>query len=160
MPRQSKKIRALQTTQLDQRLAKIRNVLPELQPPRTGWLATLRQSLGIPQKQLATRLGMTRQALAQLEVREAEGTATLNALAKAAEALGASFVWAIVPEKAISKTLEDRAYELAKEMIAAVQHTMRLEDQETDSDTERRIRELAEDLITTPRRLWSTPGDV
>lgn len=109
------------------------------------------------QADLAKRLGVTRQAVTQLERREAEGSITLNALREAAEALGGRVAYVVVPEHRLSETLEERAYEIARHRVTTVRHTMRLEDQETDSDVEERIREIAEDLLRSPERLWSHP---
>lgn len=157
MKKASEPVRVVGRRQLDRRLARIAEALDALDPPRNGWVATLRKALGMTHSQLARRLGVSRQALAQLERRESDGSATLNALAAAADALGGRFVWAIVPHKPLSETLEERAYEVAREMTASVKHTMRLEDQETGSDTERRVRELAEELMASPARLWAMP---
>jgi predicted DNA-binding mobile mystery protein A len=102
---------------------------------------------------------MSRQAVSQLEQREADGSATLNALEQAAQALGGRLVYAIVPERSISETLARRAMELAEQMTSSVRHTMRLEDQEPSRDLEERTRELAEELLSSPKRLWTGRGE-
>lgn len=143
--------------QLDKRLEQVRQVLPALRSPQEGWVAILRTAFGMTQSDLASRMSVTRQAIGQLERREADGTVTLSALRDAARALGGELVYAIVPEKPISETLHERANRLARRMTASVHHTMRLEDQETDADLDARTRELAKELLSNPRRLWSIP---
>lgn len=126
--------------------------------PPSGWVAALRKALGMSQREFARRLGVSQQAVDQLEEREADGTITLNALRDAARVLGGQVVYAIVPERSLSQTLEDRAYEIAKQMVTSVRHSMRLEDQETDSDVEQRARAIAKELVGSPSRLWSHPN--
>jgi predicted DNA-binding mobile mystery protein A len=109
------------------------------------------------QADLAKRMDVSRQAVSQLEHREADGSITLNALQEAAEALGGRVVYIVIPDRPMSQTLEERASRIARQIVTSVRHTMRLEDQETDSDVEERIREITEELLASPRRLWSYP---
>jgi predicted DNA-binding mobile mystery protein A len=108
------------------------------------------------QSALAERLGISRQAVSQLEQREGEGAATLKALEQAAQALGGELLYAIVPARSVQETLEARALELAAQMTGAVRHSMRLEEQEPVSDLEDRTRRLARELLTFPGQLWSS----
>lgn len=156
MPERRVKQRARQ--QLDERLSRIRTVAALLDRPRRGWIGTLRNALQMPQAYLASQMGVSRQAISQLERREVDGSVTLNALEQAAEALGARLVYAIVPNQPLGQTLSDRALELASERTERVRHTMRLEDQEPDSDLEMRTREIAQEFLETPSRLWSQGG--
>jgi predicted DNA-binding mobile mystery protein A len=114
-------------------------------------------SLAMSQADLGRRMGVTRQAIGQLERRESDGSATIKALEEAARALGGEFVYAIVPHRPLGRTLEERADRLARQMTASVRHTMRLEDQETDTDLEARTAEITAELLASPRRLWSLP---
>jgi predicted DNA-binding mobile mystery protein A len=107
------------------------------------------------QADLGERMQVSRQAVTNLEKRETSGSATLKALEEAAEALGGELVYAIVPRRPISEVLERRALELAARMTGSVRHSMKLEDQEPDSDLDERTRELAKKLLAHPRRLWS-----
>jgi predicted DNA-binding mobile mystery protein A len=109
------------------------------------------------QADLGRRMGVTRQAIGQLERRESDGSATIKALEEAARALGGELVYAIVPHRPLGRTLEERADRLAGQMTASVRHTMRLEDQETDTDLEARTAEIAAELLASPRRLWTLP---
>lgn len=145
--------------QLDRRLDGLRPVMSMLRPPADGWVAALRSAYGMTQADLAARLGVTRQAIGQLEQRESGGSVTLKALQDAARALGGDLVYAIVPNRPISETLERRARDLARQMTASVQHTMRLEDQETDAASDEQTRSLARELLSKPHRLWSIPDE-
>lgn len=150
-------LRHLARRQLDQRLAAIREISPLLERPRGGWISTLRRALGMTQAHLATRMSVSRQAISQLEKREGDGSVTLRALEQAAEAFGGRLVYAILPARGLDETLEDQALLVASRMTGAVRHTMRLEDQEPTSDLDQRTRDLAQELLISPRRLWSIP---
>lgn len=121
-----------------------------------GWLQTVREALGMSAPQLARRLGVSRQGLADLERREREGTVTLAALSRAAEALDCDLVYAIVPRSELGTLIEAQARSRALAEVQQVTHTMRLEAQEVPSDeTERLVHERTVDLLSkSPRRLW------
>jgi predicted DNA-binding mobile mystery protein A len=99
-------------------------------------------------------MGVTQQTISQLENREADGNVTLEALDKAARALGGQLVYAIVPERPIGDALEERALNIARERTSSVRHSMRLENQEPDSDVDARAQELAKELLANPKKLW------
>lgn len=155
----SKRIKDIEREQLDRRFDQIRSVVPALRQPSSGWVVALRTALGMTQSDLASRMGVTRQAISQLERREADGSATLKALREAAHALNAELIYAIVPSHPLTEILEHRAYRLARQMTASARHTMRLEDQETQSDLEERTQEIARELLESPSRLWSVPDE-
>lgn len=140
--------------QLDRRFDELRDAVPLLRPPRDGWVSTLRNAFAMKQEVLARRMGVSRQAISQLEQREVDGSATLKALEQAAHALGGELVYGIVPRKSITSTLEERAITLASRMTGAARHTMRLEDQEPTSDLHQRTVELAKELLESPEELW------
>jgi predicted DNA-binding mobile mystery protein A len=116
----------------------------------------LRTGLAMSQEDLARRMGISRQAVSQLEQREVGGAVTLNALREAAQAMDSEVVYALVPRRGIGATLEARALRLASRMTGSVRHTMRLEDQEPESDLDERTRALAEELLASPGQLWRT----
>jgi predicted DNA-binding mobile mystery protein A len=113
--------------------------------------------LGMSQRHLAKRIGIGQQALSHLERREVDGTITLKALRQAAAALGAQVVYAVVPSRPLSEKLHKRAEEIARKMVGSIRHSMKLEDQEPDSDVEERVKEIVRELLASPERLWSTP---
>jgi len=107
--------------------------------------------------QLGARLGVTRQAVADLEHREAEGTVTLAALRKAAAAVECTLVYAVVPRRPMTDILRDRARDVAAKRLRRVAHSMRLEDQiVSDQETERQVEDLADDILReSPRDFWN-----
>jgi predicted DNA-binding mobile mystery protein A len=147
----SDRFKRLQRQQLDQHIAAIRMC----DRPSDGWIRAVRKALGMGAKQLARRMGVSQQALSQLERKECEGAVTLKTLRKAAEAMGCTVVYAILPPDA---TLEDLIYRQAllkaRELVGAVDHTMQLEAQGV-GNTQEKIEEMAEMLAKSPDSgLW------
>lgn len=153
------RIRELARQQLDRRLEKIRSAPQHLRAPEGGWVSALRTAYAMSQADLARRIGVSRQAVSQLEQREADGSVTLNALEQAAHALDSELVYVLVPRQSIGATLEARALRLARRMTSSVRHTMRLEDQEPESDLDERTSALAKELLASPGQLWSISLD-
>ncbi len=151
-------IQLLARRQLDRRLDAIRKASQLLDQPRGGWIVALRRALGMTQAHLADRMAVSRQAISQLEKREADGSVTLKALEQAAVALGGRLVYAVVPDRPLTDTLEEQALKVAARMTGSVRHTMRLEDQEPSSDLDQRTRDLAQELLASPAGLWSMPN--
>jgi len=112
--------------------------------------------------QLAERLGVTRQSVHELEAREADGSATLTALRKAAAAMNCDLVYAIVPRDSLAGMLTAQAQRRAASEVDRAAHTMRLESQQTGAgEVEELIRERADQLLRGSRRaLWSTVNNV
>lgn len=125
-------------------------------PPK-GWVHAVRTSLGMSLRQLAARMGITRQSVKELENREAIGSITLKTLRDTADALNMQLVYGFIPrEGSLEETLARRARLRAEEIVRRTSASMRLEDQEnTDERLERAIEEKAADLIREmPRHLW------
>jgi Fic-DOC domain mobile mystery protein B/predicted DNA-binding mobile mystery protein A len=109
--------------------------------------------------QLAKRLGITQQAVSDLERREKDGRATIGALAKAARAMGGELVYAIVPTRNLDEMLQHQARTTAQSRLNRVAHSMGLEGQSTSAEEqERQVAELAAELLAHPRRLWEDEG--
>ncbi len=106
--------------------------------------------------QLGRRLGVRQPRIVELERGEATGNITVQSLERAAEALGCRLVYALVPIKPLTQTLQERAFLMAERQLASVDQTMRLEAQGvTDKDREKENRErLVEKLLRQPARLW------
>jgi predicted DNA-binding mobile mystery protein A len=80
---------------------------------------------------LAGRMGITAGAVTRLEQSEAADRIQLDTLRRAADALGCDLVYLLVPRRPLAAVVRDRARELAHWQVAAVEQTMRLEDQAT-----------------------------
>lgn len=125
--------------------------------PAKGWVHAVRTSIGMTLRQLATRMGITRQSVKELEVREALGTISLKTLGAAADALDMQLLYGFVPrDGSLEETVARQARLLAEVIVRRTATSMRLEDQEnTEERLERAIAEKTDDLIRTlPRHLW------
>jgi predicted DNA-binding mobile mystery protein A len=140
---------------LDKRFATLRPLAKSQRPPK-GWLRAIRDALGLTTAQLARRLGVSQPRITELEKSEVSGTVTLHTLQRAAEALGCRFVYALVPEKPLAETVRERAELLAQRRLAAVEHTMRLEDQSVKEKTAAKElrQQFIDELLRRPARLW------
>ncbi len=125
-------------------------------PPTKGWIRAIRTGLGMTAAQLARRLGVTQPTVADLERSEDAETIQLASLRRAAEAMGCTLIYALVPSKPLEALVRERALEIARRQLLAVDHSMRLEKQGVEAKAlEPRIAALARDL--TPRQLWEEP---
>jgi predicted DNA-binding mobile mystery protein A len=142
---------------LDKRLTRLRE--EPLPMPRSGWVKAIREALGLSAKQLASRMGVVQSRLSTIEKAEVTGATTIKTLRETAEAMGCTFVYAIVPTKPLEDILRDQAMRKADQELSRLHHTMRLENQALTKDdllTERE-RLVAELLSSNPRRLWDDP---
>jgi predicted DNA-binding mobile mystery protein A len=130
--------------------------LRSTRPPSGGWVQAIREALGMTTTQLGQRLGVTRQAVADLERREGERTVTLAALEKAAEAMGATLVYALVPKESLAATREAQADEAVDRDLRRVRHSMVLEAQDvSDEEYARQRMDAKERLLRSwSRKLW------
>jgi predicted DNA-binding mobile mystery protein A len=147
----------LSASQIDRKLPALQGAVKTLasMTPAAGWISVLRESLGMTTTAFARRLRIAQQNVVKLESSERAGTVTLATLRRAAEALDADLVYAIVPRKKLRDTISARAREMAQKRIASVAHSMRLEAQGlSDKQLEEQIDELARDLERRPRELW------
>lgn len=139
----------------------LRNVqnLSGLAVPQQGWIAEVRNIVGMRAAQLAARLGVGTSAIAHFERAEADGSITLKSLEKVATALDCRFVYAFVPESSFEDMIQARAQRIAREMVESVGHTMALEDQALAQEQQRElVDDLASDLVRKlPRTLWDEP---
>ncbi|HET6839413.1 MAG TPA: mobile mystery protein A [Bradyrhizobium sp.] len=140
---------------LDKRFASLRPLVKNERPPK-GWLRAIRDALGMTTAQFARRLGVSQPRIIELEQSEVSGSVTLHTLQRAAETLGCRLVYVLVPEKPLAETVRERAELVAQHQLAAVAHTMRLEDQSVKgkraNDDLRRT--FIEKLLQRPARLW------
>jgi len=141
---------------LDQKLAEL-SVISDSEKPVRGWIYTIRMTMKMSLRQMGNRLGISAQSVKEIEQREADGSITLRSLNDAANALSMKVVYAIIPmSKSIDAIIENRANELAREIVLRTSNTMRLEEQEIPGPRiEKAIREKTIEIKNKmPKYLW------
>ena len=130
--------------------------LRDLPRPPRGWVRAVRDALGMSAAALAARLGTTPGAVTRLEQSEAADRVRLDTLRRAADALGCDLVYLLVPRRPLGTVVRARARELAHWQVAALEQTMRLEDQATGQAKEMED-QLTERLLERGG-LWTGTG--
>jgi len=128
----------------------------ELAPPEKGWIADIRESLGMSGKDFARRLGIDPSSAKRLEQSEAKRSVTLVSLDRAAEALGCHVAYVLIPDRPLEETVRARAAALVERLHAPVAHSMALEDQASDQpSTNDRRKIMIDELISNlDPELW------
>lgn len=122
--------------------------MPELKVfavPNSGWIRSIRESLGMSAAELGTRLKIAPQSVLALESSEANDRASIGTLKKAAKELDCTFVYAFIPKSSLEEAVRRQAEKLIVENLENVSHNMTLEDQGvslTESVREELIREI------------------
>ncbi len=140
---------------LDARLAP----LDELDVPRPpkGWVRAIRDALGMSTRDLAARLGLSEGAVRRVERNEVDDVVQLGTLRKVADAMECDLVYFLVPRGSLEATVQRQAELAARSEVAAVAHSMRLEDQApTDAEVDRLVAEIAAERLRR-RGLWAKP---
>ena len=145
------KDRALARKHLDSKLDSSRRSSDILRPPK-GWVKAIREALGMSAEQLATRIGVTKPRVYEIEKAEVSGSITLNSLERAAHALDCKLVYTLVPRISLQESVERRSLEIAKKRIGSASHTMILEDQALNK------KELLEQIGALARELSDQGG--
>lgn len=154
MPR---KIRHFIANLVDAKLGSLQKAAQRLaqNTPKSGWIKQIRSGLGMSEETLAKRLNIKRASIQEMERNEQSGKITLQSLQRAAQALDADFVYAIVPRRPINEMVAARARLLAGERLAPISHSMAMEDQAlSKNQLTRRLDELAKEIADTERDLW------
>ena len=141
------------TRQMDDVLAAV-----ELPPvPRSGWIASIRQALGMNKTQLAKRVGVTRPSLDELETNEIRQKITLASLHKVADALECDLQYVLMPRKPLEKQIAERALKKATSRLGRVNQSQALEASAVEaSSLSKAISDLAKELeVTRPSDLWN-----
>lgn len=144
-------MKQLQIQTLDRHLAEVRLC----EQPSKGWIAAIRQALGMNTRQVGARMGSTQQSAAQLELNEANGSITLKSLRKAAEALDCRVAYVLIPNAgSLDAAIKKQARKKATALVTPVDQSMRLEAQEVGNLHEQ-IEALAAELAKNPNsKLW------
>ncbi|MDH3348713.1 MAG: mobile mystery protein A [Desulfobulbaceae bacterium] len=144
--------------QLDATLQKF-SPMRDITPPPKGWLRAVRDALGMNGRQFAARLGVSPSRVSKLESDEVAGAVSLNTLKKAAEALDCELVYSLVPKSSLKETAHKQAVKIASQRFKRTSHTMALEDQSLDKNSQRQaLEELIEELsLSQPKNFWDNP---
>ncbi len=145
--------------QLDRRFAELNSLAKASARPPRGWIRAIRDGLGMTAAQLAKRIGVTQPRITEMERGEVSGNITLHSLERAAEAMGCRVVYALVPSRSLADAIRQRAEVMADRKLAAVEQTMRLEDQGVNDKAHRRQarQHMVDELLRRPARLWDEP---
>jgi predicted DNA-binding mobile mystery protein A len=142
--------------QTDRKLQVFRG-LEKISVPPLGWVHTIRLALKMSLRQLGNKLGMSAQSVKEIEAREANGSITIKSLSETAGALDMKFVYGFVSKhQSLEKMIEQRAYEMAKEIVLRTHKTMQLENQQ---NSKARIQKAIENRAgeiknNMPKYLW------
>lgn len=147
------KSRAVARKRLDERLGVLQPVNRFAVPPK-GWVRAIRDALGMTASQLAKRLGVRPQSVADMEASEVHGTIQLKTLRKAAEALDCTLVYALVPRTSLEEAVQSRARIVATDELVRIGHTMDLEAQGLSrAEREKQIDQYIREHLRE-RELW------
>jgi predicted DNA-binding mobile mystery protein A len=144
MTRRGRKAR-LRRKELDRLFERVRPL--ELAAPGKGWIADIRESLGMTGRDFARRLGIGPSSAKRLEQSEAKRSVTLASLDRAAEALGCRVAYVLIPDRPLEETVRDRAAAAVERLHAPVAHSMALEDQASDQPSTNDRREIMIDEL-------------
>ena len=150
------KNKLLQIKQLDYKIEGT-DQIKDLHVPKTGWINTIRKALNMSLIQLGNRMGITPQSVRALELRESEGKITIRSLQEAANALDMTLVYGLIPKsKSLESMVEEKAREMATQIVKRTSITMKLENQENSEERiEQAVNEMTAELKREiPKTLW------
>lgn len=124
--------RRIQRQEIDRTFALDPLLRVHLEPPRGGWIKSVRIGLGMTAKQLGRRIGVSQNAISEAERAEAEGRITLKTLRRIADGLGCDVTYALVPRASLDMMVHNQANQAANRIVREVTQGMALEDQSTD----------------------------
>ena len=146
----------LKIEQIDKKMQKY-SVFAETDLPSKGWIYSIRTALNMSLAQLGKRLKKTAQSVKEIEQREQDKSLTIKRFMEVADALNLRFVYGFVSkDSSLEKMIENRALQVAREIVMRTSHTMALEDQKnSDERLQKAIKDRAE-LIKQeiPKYLW------
>jgi predicted DNA-binding mobile mystery protein A len=115
--------------QIDRKIHQLKK-LDNLTIPASGWVYAIRQALGMSLRQLGIKMGIKPQSVKEIEEREKNGTISLNVLRQFGKSLDLKLVYGFIPEQdSLETIIEQRATEIAKEIVNRTAISMNLEDQ-------------------------------
>lgn len=123
--------------------------------PRSGWVRAVRDALGMSTRELARRMGVAPARVGQIERGERDRTVTLATLDRAADALGCRVEVVLVPHEPLDDMVWAQASTKAAAQVAAVTHTMELEDQRPTREADHARTVEAARRLVDKRGLWA-----
>ncbi len=120
---------------IDSRRPVLADVAPLFDRPQPGWVATIRQSLGMTRRDLARRMHVAESTVARLEASECASTIQLDTLQRAAEAMDCELHYVLVPRRPLEDMVIEQARKRAAALLSRATHTMLLEDQKPDDES-------------------------
>jgi len=152
MPRKNLR---LTRQQLDDTLARFDPVF-DLAPPSKGWIRTIRGALGMSGRQLAVRLGLSKQSVARMESDETKGALSIKTLRRVAEGLDCVLVYGIVPRTSLEKIVHGRAGKIVSGRLDNTNEIIRDENEILDPDgNEEIVWGMIEELVDKmPSDFW------
>lgn len=142
---------------IDSRRAAFAETAPMFDRPQPGWVATIRQSLGMTRRDLAKRMRVAESTVARLEASECAGTVQLDTLERAAEAMNCELRYVLVPRHPLEDMVIEQARKRAATLVDRATHTMLLENQKpNDESLQKLLSELTNRRIDKPG-LWDDP---
>lgn len=116
----------------------------------------MRQALSMSAEDVASRKGVSRNAVYQAERSEKEGSISLKQMDRLARAMGGRFVYAIVPDAPIEALKYQQALEKARVQSRAEKGFASLPDDEQQDWIEDYAAQLLQDM---PANFWALPED-
>ena len=140
---------------LDVKFNKIRDLNLFTRPPK-GWIRAIRNALGMTTTQLAKKLNIAQPRVTAIEKDEVLGNLKISTLESVADALGCELVYTLVPRENLEKMTYKQAEKKAKLILKNAEHTMKMENQLSSSDSyKKQLEDLINELIKGQQaRLW------
>lgn len=148
--------KSLQLQQLNNKMLSFAT-LNQVAIPPTGWIKAIRVAIGMSMQQLGNKLSISKQGILDIEKREKDGSITIKSLKEIGRALDMQLVYGFVPnDGSLDALIENRATELATQIVLRTSNTMKLEDQ---GNTQMRIQKAIEERAVSiknemPKILW------
>jgi predicted DNA-binding mobile mystery protein A len=142
--------------QIDRKILQLKKI-EDLTIPASGWIYAIRQALGMSLRQLGNKMGITPQSVKEIEVREKNGTISLNVLRQFGKSLDLKLVYGYIPKHdSLEMIIEKRAEDIAREIVNRTSTSMKLEDQENNPKRIKKaiIDKTNEIKLEMPKYLW------
>lgn len=123
----------------------------DVRAPQNGWIATMRQALGMSADYVAQRKGVSRNAVYQAERSEKEGAISLRQMEQLAKAMDGRFVYAIIPNGKIDDIKYRQAKAKAARLLKSVQGSSAWSKDDKEDWGDDKAAELLHDM---PAHFW------